>query len=282
MVKLYIAIPCYGGTMGADFALSLFNNLRSLDMAGIPYLMNVVQRESLIVRARNVMASSFLSTDCSHLLFLDNDLSFPDGSILKLIHSEKDIVCGAYPKKKYNFEEIIKVMTEEKLPLDQAITKTSDYIFNPLDVENVKIENACIEVREAGTGMMLIKRNVIESLIGKEDLGVFEYKPYPSEDAGHKCYTFFDCGLDENKYYLSEDYKFCWRIRKLGYKCYLRVDIPMNHQGIHSFVGNFANKLVFTKPEEKVLPNNIDGETSLDTKKEKTFEVPSKEEKKHS
>ena len=52
-------------------------------------------------------------------------------------------------------------------------------------------------------------------------------------------YTFFDTAIDEeSRVYLSEDYLFCKRWRKLGGELWLDLSSNLNHTGTMDFIGS--------------------------------------------
>ena len=73
--SLFIATPMYGGQCAGMYTKSV-NDLASLCMhykinAKFYYLFN----ESLITRARNYCCDEFLRSDCTHMIFIDSDIS---------------------------------------------------------------------------------------------------------------------------------------------------------------------------------------------------------------
>lgn len=248
MTKVMICIPCYDRKIWTDTMVSLIENFKLLNQCGIDYTINFIGSESLITRARNVMASRFLASDCDYLLFIDSDLSFESNAIAKLINSGKEVIGMPYAKKRLHMDEIIEQMKNGML-LNDAICKTNDYIFNIHNKEELRIENGCLEIDELGTGGMLIKREVLLSLIEK---GLArEYKTYQNEDTTFKHYEFFQTTIDdETSFYLSEDFFFSKMVRKAGYKVWLRVDIKVNHLGQEVFIGDFMKKLLPVKKSD--------------------------------
>jgi hypothetical protein len=50
---------------------------------------------------RNQLASDFMMSDCDKMFFIDSDISFEPGAIVKLALFDVDLVGGAY---RYKFE----------------------------------------------------------------------------------------------------------------------------------------------------------------------------------
>jgi GT2 family glycosyltransferase len=80
-----------------------------------------------------------------------------------------------------------------------------------------------------GTGSLLIKRNVIESI----DPLWFEYKPYPKEEERFKTQ--------------SEDVVFCEKVRKAGFDIYCDSSVKCGHIG-HMIVWPDSTQKVRVEP----------------------------------
>ena len=89
MPKLHIATPMYGGNCTAGYASSMLNLSRVM-----PYEHNFVTNESLVTRARNMLTHNFLSTDCTHMLFIDADVAFDPQGIVKMVESDLPLIGG--------------------------------------------------------------------------------------------------------------------------------------------------------------------------------------------
>ena len=60
------------------------------------------------------------------------------------------------------------------------------------------------------------------------------------------CYAFFDTHIDEeDRRYLSEDYRFCRLWQKLGGEIWLDPKTELNHVGTYTFEGNVKQIIDF-------------------------------------
>jgi len=74
---------------------------------GISFALDCIYFESLIARARNAAAASFLNqADCDYMMFIDSDISFEPDSFFSLLKADKDVVSGLYPKKYINSSKV--------------------------------------------------------------------------------------------------------------------------------------------------------------------------------
>jgi hypothetical protein len=189
----------------------------------------MIGNESLITRGRNQLVSEFMASDCSHLMFVDADIEFNPSDVLKLISHGKPIVTGAYPLK----------------------VEPTTYVIN--EAYNAEKDGNLIEIKDAGTGFMMIERGVIEKmqeaypeLHYTGDLERNEYRKDLTGKDDHKnklkknLYSLFDTSHDkeDNNNYLSEDYTFCRRWQKIGGKIWLDTTISLNHIGRKIYKGN--------------------------------------------
>ena len=118
---------------------------------------------------------------------------------------------------------------------------STSYALNFIVEDGNKLvtEGSLIKLKDAGTGFMLIKREVFEKFINNcpnieyiNDINIDEL-------LSSTFYAFFDTSIDEeSKRYLSEDYTFCRRWQKLGGDIWLDPNIKLNHIGHHAFSGN--------------------------------------------
>jgi hypothetical protein len=234
-VRLFIAVPCYGGTMHGACTLSLLNLDTMLRSIGIGVQYEMLFNESLITRARNILVDRFLKSNCTHLLFIDSDIQFQQTDILKMLECGLDIIGGVYAKKEILWDKLAHCVKAGK-SIDQLQNNTSGIVFWPMDdflsSNNILVEQP-LEVRYVGTGLMLIKRHVFEKISSSFPGQSYDYK-------GEHHYCFFDTKIEDNAY-LSEDYYFCNRWRELGGKVYAALWTQTVHYGTLGLNANVAN-----------------------------------------
>ena len=208
--NIFFATPCYGGQLTDQFFLSMFRLTQALNHYKINYRITTLRNESLVTRARNILTAMFLESDCTHLMFIDSDIKWFPQQILQLLASNKDLVGGIYPKKSY--------------PIEYVVNK----------IHNGEIENNLIEVGMVGTGFLLIRRTVFEQMI---EMGAKKYTDSIGlgNEYDNYTYDFFNCTIDSQDRYLTEDWSFCRRWRQLGGKVWAETSIKLGHVGYHRF-----------------------------------------------
>ena len=245
--KFFVATPCYGGQLTEPYFRSTVKMLTFFNQHKIPLAFGTIANESLVTRARNVLLAYFLNSDYSHLLFIDADIEYKVEDVLKLYVHDKDVVVGAYPKKGVNWTHI-----KEAILMDPARQHTpgqigalgSDYAINfkftNKETKTVSVQNGLIELHDAGTGFMMIKREAILKMI--EHYPELKYNndvQMNGVDLKDNFYALFDTMIDPvDKRYLSEDYTFCRRWQGMGGDIWLDPSISLNHYGSFCFQGN--------------------------------------------
>lgn len=241
-----VATPCYGGMVHEPYLRGLTSLVTEISGAGLPVHLATVVNESLITRARNELVKHFMMTECTHLMFIDSDISFGAEDVIKLLNHDKDIVVGAYPLKGLRWSNLSGITGD--IDPDEVRRRVTEYVVNfqfasEKDAMEGKLDvvEGLIEVKDAGTGFMCIKRNVIETMIEKMPELTYRREVrflMNDKDDGVR-WAIFDCEIDKDDgRYLSEDYLFCRRWQRLGGKVWLDPTIILTHVGTYSFQGS--------------------------------------------
>jgi hypothetical protein len=242
--KLFIATPCYGGALTEPYFKSMLRLVFFCDKHQIPLQFGTIANESLVPRARNTLTAFFLKSDCTHLFFIDADIEFKLEDVIRLIAADKDIAVGAYPKKGINWGTVKKyIQTNPDATDDDLAVAGSEYAINfqfkNLEQRSIEVQNGLIALKDAGTGFMLIKRNVLEKMAKAFPELQYNNDINVDKDLDQFTYAFFDTVIEESsKRYLSEDYTFCRRWQELGGQVWLDPNISLNHYGTIPFRGN--------------------------------------------
>jgi hypothetical protein len=242
---LYVATPCYGCQMTAQFMVSLMQLQALGAQRGIHVFCDFIGNESLITRARCVLTARFLKSEFSHLLFIDADISFNPNDVFKLLDADKDIVTAIYPKKAIDWAEVDRKLQDPGCK--EPVTMMGvDFNLN-LATQKVQVENGLVEALDAATGFFLTKRGVLEHVARhyEKDLLCVNDLPGDRSDPGYpETYVaMWDCMIDPvTKRYLSEDYAFSRRAQALGYKVYADITVPLCHIGNYTFNGDIRER----------------------------------------
>ena len=243
-----IVTPSHDGKFFYNYTLSLLN-LQNVSMQlGMPIQFLLQQGESLVTRARNNCVAQFLENpDWTHLFWIDSDIGFTPDAALRLLRADYDIAAGVYPLK-------YEAWPEQGLP--QGMTKQAFQALYQRYTVNGRVaadateftihiqEDGFIEMSEAPTGFMVIKRTVFEQMMQH-----YPELQYQSDSIGYANkglhYRFFDVMVDpETNRYLSEDYGFCRLWEGMGQKIYVDALSSLTHQGTKVYEGNYAESLL--------------------------------------
>lgn len=264
-IKLYILTPCFASLCYVNYVHCLMSTIELFRKFGIPLKVEFCKNDSLVTRARNnLIARAMTDPDCSHILFIDNDISWDPVDILKLLMAEKDLIGGIYPLKNYDWEKLVK---DPQNPFNSNIVQSlikkknesqlagllsdSAMIQHNLLRYNVnymnqflEINNNVAKVKHLPTGFMMIRRKLLSSMMKAfpstkyiDDVSFLR----PEENA--MAYALFDCGVEDGHYY-SEDWLFCDRWSKMGGDIFIDVSINLTHTGIEDYKGCYVSTII--------------------------------------
>ena len=102
-----ILTPCYGSMCYVNYVYCLIKTKEVFELYGIGLKIEFCKNDSLVSRARNnLVAKAMAMPNITHIMFIDNDITWDPINIIKLMIADKPIVGGIYPLKKYNWEKI--------------------------------------------------------------------------------------------------------------------------------------------------------------------------------
>jgi hypothetical protein len=245
-MKVMFATPCYISAVSMNYVASIFSLTCDAMHVGLDCILHL-HSESLITRGRNNIVRKFLSEESfTHLFWIDSDIAFSADAVFRLLRADRDVAAGVYPMKNFHWPA-------EGLPAGMTRTefeeRYTDYPFNPIGHGNARVSgyadgDGFVEVDEAPTGFMAIKRHVFSRMM--ERYPQLRYTPDdpPGHPQAHLHWLFFDCMVHpETGRYLSEDFAFCHRWRAIGGKVWVDLECKLSHLGQHMFRGDLAQSL---------------------------------------
>lgn len=231
----------YGGQCFGTYTQSILN-LQSVAQANNwPTTISFMFNESLITRARNALTHNFLKTDCTHLFFIDSDIRFDANQIPPMIKFDLPIMCGIYPKKEINWP-MVRRGIDAGVSDEQLKYWTGSFVVNLVGYsgEVTVPTNQPYEIWQGGTGFMVIKREVFETMAPhvpsyQSDVVDLSGQIKPGEEIKE----YFATSIEpETQRLLSEDFHFCytWR-KKCAGKVYVAPWVQLAHCGSYFFEG---------------------------------------------
>lgn len=190
---------------------------------GDDFSVNFLSSNAGIVQGRNQLATEFMDSGFDRLIFLDSDVTWELGSIVKLAHHPVDFVGGCYRLKR----------KEEQYPI-AWIRGTAGQEFRGIDLGDNK---ALLEVEGVPTGFLSLSRKVFETMLEKRPRDL-------TTQCGHKCYAFFQMPVMDGHLY-GEDFFFCREWQELDGKIYLDPELKLTHWDFNPtpHVGHIGNWL---------------------------------------
>lgn len=202
-MRIRVAVPVYDGKVHVKFMLGLLTEQAIAHGFGDAIEFSFVTGNAGIVQARNQLAHEFMASSDDRLVFLDADITFEPGALVKLAHRPEAVVGGAYRHKQ----------DEESYPI----------LWLP-DAEGKGLwanENGLIEVQALPTGFLAIDRSVFDKF-------QTQWPERLQAHMGHVSFTYFQMPFIDGAHY-GEDYYFCKEWRELGGKIYLDPEIKLTH-----------------------------------------------------
>ena len=217
--KIMVATPMYGGQCAGMYTKSSVDLSAVAQQYGMDVRFFYLFNESLITRARNYCVDEFMRSDCTHLMFIDSDIGFDPNDVLTLaaLQSENpddddyDIICGPYPKKCISWEKIKAAVDKgfgDENP-EQLQRYVGDYVFNPAgDSPSINLTEP-VEVLEAGTGFMMVRKNTFKKFA--EAYPHLSYRPdhvrTAEFDGSREIMAYFDALIDDKNANVAKEVK---------------------------------------------------------------------------
>lgn len=174
----------------------------------------------LVSHVRNSIVAEAMELGCDEIIMMDDD-NYPDhGGILKLLLADVDVV--GIPVRS-RCEEM---RWNVRWNIDDPVVQRDD-------------RNGLIEVESVGTGIIRIKRSVIEKMIAADPEDWY----WDDSNPTGKAYDIFKIG-SKNHFFVGEDVYFCRRWRELGGKVWIEPDTVSHHFGIRDHADSVTRWLM--------------------------------------
>lgn len=221
--KVWLALPCYGGTVHVNTMKSIVHDMFPIVLSGVDVkIYDEIGHADIYLLRAQIVENFLADADATDLVMIDSDVGWEPGGLQKLLAHDVDVVAGAYPKR----QEPITFMFRSELDYGGKL------VGDP--------ETGLIEVYGMPGGFMRIKRHVLEKMRAHYDDAL---RMTDGFTVTRKVTRFFDPYVIEDKYgrrCLSEDYAFCQRWRDIGGKVHLDASIGMIHIGNRIYEGKLG------------------------------------------
>ena len=184
-MNIAIGVPC-GDTLQTATGFSLF--VLGGEAARAGHSLSLFQgRCSISAMSRNMIVHHFLQSKCEALLLVDSDMEFPPNSLERLLGHGLDLVGAVYRMRSHPYS----------------------FAFSPMNAV-AKSERGCILTNYIPSGLMLVRRHVLEAIA----------YPWFEDEYGTSIDTVSDHGAT-----------FCFKVRELGFNVW--ADMGLSHEVKH-------------------------------------------------
>lgn len=267
-MKVIIATPVYGETISTGCHVSILDAIRffAREFPHIGFTTHVLST-SFFPMARNVLASIFLSDhDATHILFVDPDMSFSPELVAKMLAFGKPVVGAIYPEKAADFEAFRRAMQRSPNTLHGQLQSVR-YVFDGDAIvgrmakdgkKEIDVVDGFVRVTRAGTGLMLIAREVFETMATRmPELWIPEPKEWLrkmglAEGVGYiQC---FDMVPGDDGSHTGSDVAFSDRwVKGCGGEIWSCVDEAIIRVGAQNYVGHFLTHVQANCGDTRVI-----------------------------
>lgn len=229
---IWVSVPAYTGEIKVETAHALNVEMLAAFNRKVPFLLYFHEQDSIITRCRNAMCMEFLASDPKHftdMVFVDSDIGFPEGAILRLADYPVDIVAASYPYRKD--------------PIGFPAVFLKDEKGAPQTVPDAK--TGLIKMAGVPTGFLKIGRRVFEEIMRRFPEHYYNEQNVPQK----KAWNFFDFIQQDHRFF-GEDYAFCALAREAGFDIWCDPHIVMKHIGMKKFQGSLQGFIEYEKARD--------------------------------
>jgi hypothetical protein len=264
-ISIFVATPVHSD-VSIHYFKACLEFQKECFVRKIPVMFQVM-KSSLVTQGRQLCVSGFMESNCTHMLFIDSDISFNFKMIERMINYDKEICLVPYPIKGTDHDKVrARILAGDTL---SPHLLGNQYTMSVPDPANVKVTDGFIEVERGPAGCMLIKKEVIHKLI--KEYPEFTINQHTLIDGKlvkrNHMYNFFDTYWNkDDKTYTGEDFYFCKLCKHAGIKMYALVDEYISHHGEYSYTGRLLDEFkktdTSTEIEGKTINSDIDPNSS--------------------
>jgi hypothetical protein len=208
-VKLFVAVPAWDGRLYTETVRSLLNEQAAAVSVGDQIQFSFLSGCGCINQVRNQLVADFEASDADKMVFLDADVSWEFGHLLRLAHHPVNLVGGAYRLRKEPEEYPVIWLDRRELWTDK---------------------NGLLEVASLPAGFLAISRNAFSAF--RKHYGDRRYI-----NQGKEYYAYFHSPFTD-KCLFGEDVRFCFEWRAMGGNVYLDPELTLGHvDGSKSYKG---------------------------------------------
>lgn len=191
-MKIAIAMACNRGIQPK----TVTSLLEMITYSDYEYYFVIATEGYTISENRAYCVAQARQNNCTHLLFIDDDMIFPKDTLEKLINHQKEIIGVVYHSRKF--------------PPEPVVVLENGKVVKEKDLKSKEL----LKCQHIGAGIMLIDLNVFNKID----------KPYFNTETHESGFTL-----------MGEDAWMCRQARKKGIDIYCDPQIHIKHIGNHNY-----------------------------------------------
>jgi hypothetical protein len=232
---LFIATPTAGGIARSRYVAALVQAVSDLERRGVAVAFGTIDAAD-IRSQRDALVDLFLENGASHLLFVDNDMSFPGDLAARFLNVRKPFVAAIYTRRRLQLERV-RSLIEAGQSFEGAVARAYDFNVG-FDGTTTSGSGSLIRIDRAGLGFALIAREVFDRVAEHHDLPT-----YHNAELGRAVRAFFDPVPAQDGKRMSEDYSFCRRWRLAGGEIWGEFRTRLGHHGDFEYGAAYVDAL---------------------------------------
>jgi hypothetical protein len=211
-----------------QYTRSIVDTCEVLTCLGIKHVVRFVVGNSNLPRARNELTATFLASNYSDLLFIDDDMGWEPTAVLRLLSSDQKLIGGV-----------------GRMRVDKPNTDPSVWCWRPKLNERGELtqdEMGALWAEMVGTAFMRIERSVFRRI--QMDSQIWKLPPLEAQtkEEGANYYRFFRFGNPAVEHE-GEDFGFCELWEANGGSVWIDPTITLEHVGERSYKGCISEML---------------------------------------
>jgi hypothetical protein len=239
--KVFIGTATANGIVASDHVGAVVRMVTRLDASGIATVYRTVDGPSLFVQ-RDMLADSFLESDCTHLLLVDGDIVFDPRLAETLLGFRKRLVGTVTPRRAPDLARI-KAMSASR-EVDDALALACDWNVRLLG-NAVTVRDGLCQVEAFGMGFALMERECLLEMAARLDPP--RYRAY---HADIHLRAYFREVPTETGVIADQDHSFCRRWTACGGEVLAYPAAPVRRIGDFAFGVPFSAYLAALRPAQ--------------------------------
>lgn len=249
--SVYVSTPSLDGNMSWGYVKTVLDIQRACMKFGIKFGWRVVWGNSILPLARNKIVSQFMATGYDFLVMIDGDIEVDAKDVIAAVLSGKQFVGIPCSKRAMDFNRLrdFTLAAGESVPPEYLSSYfcAPNFIVNEQSTSNldeVAKDLNLVRAEKIGTGCAILHRSVFEKFqdafpgrvyLEPDGLGEAAKKNAPIQS-----FEYFRYALDEDGFFIGEDFMFCNDWTSTGGEIWLKVDAITRHYGTTHFTWDAA------------------------------------------